>query len=202
MNAIDSSNALTAGFSDPVHDSQRAFRAALEALSRPGMAVPLGAAVEGVDLPPATAHILLTLTDEETPVWWQQVDTQTLQWLRFHTGAPLSATLQGAAFAVLVATALMPPLNSFSVGTPQAPEFSTTLLIEVPSLHSGAEVHWSGPGIRDIMAVRIAGLPETFWAQWQANHALFPQGVDVIFCCAQQALGLPRSTRVHVPDEQ
>ena len=41
-----------------------------------------------------------------------------------------------------------------------------------------------------------AGLPQNFWAQWQANHALFPQGVDIIFCCSDRAVGLPRSTRV------
>jgi alpha-D-ribose 1-methylphosphonate 5-triphosphate synthase subunit PhnH len=44
--------------------------------------------------------------------------------------------------------------------------------------------------------VRIAGLPNAFWVQWQTNHAAFPQGVDIIFTCADVALGLPRTTRV------
>ncbi len=190
---------LKPGFGDPVHESQRAFRAALEALSRPGQIVPLGAAVEGVALHGAMAHLLLSLCDEETPVWWQQ-DTpeqlQTLQWLRFHTGAPLSATPAGAAFAVLTAALPLPPLDRFASGSPESPEQSATLLIEVPSLEAGPATQWSGPGLRDTKAVCIAGLPAGFWAQWQTNHALFPQGVDIIFCCADRALGLPRSTRV------
>jgi alpha-D-ribose 1-methylphosphonate 5-triphosphate synthase subunit PhnH len=187
---------LGAGFSDQVHESQRAFRSVLEALSRPGTVVSLGTVVADAALPPAMAHLLLTLCDEETPVWWQQANTQAMQWLRFHTGAPLSSTLQGAAFAVLAAAAHMPALDSFAMGTPESPELSGTLLIEVPSLQSGPTTQWSGPGIRDTTTARIAGLPQDFWAQWQANHALFPQGVDIIFCCADQAIGLPRSTRV------
>lgn len=187
---------LSAGFSDPVHESQRAFRSALEALSRPGTIVTLGVDVAGVALQGATAHLLLTLTDEETPVWWQQADAQAMHWLRFHTGAPLSPTLQGAAFAVLAAAAHMPPLDSFAIGSPEAPEFSSTLLIEVPSLESGPAMQWSGPGLRDTATLRIAGLPQGFWGQWRANHACFPQGVDIIFCCADRAVGLPRSTRV------
>jgi alpha-D-ribose 1-methylphosphonate 5-triphosphate synthase subunit PhnH len=35
-----------------------------------------------------------------------------------------------------------------------------------------------------------------FWPQWRANHASFPQGVDVFFTCADRAIGLPRTTRV------
>jgi alpha-D-ribose 1-methylphosphonate 5-triphosphate synthase subunit PhnH len=193
-------NTLSAGFADPVHESQRAFRAALEALSRPGTTVSLGSAVAGVALHAATAHLLLTLTDEETPVWWQQADAQAVQWLRFHTGAPLAPALQGAAFAVLATPTHMPPLDSFALGSAEAPEFSSTLLIEVPSLESGPAMQWSGPGIRDTVRLAIAGLPQDFWAQWQANHALFPQGVDIIFCCADRAVGLPRSTRVQAQE--
>ena len=44
--------------------------------------------------------------------------------------------------------------------------------------------------------VALAGLPAAFWPQWQANHAAFPQGVDVFFTCGAQALGLPRTARV------
>ena len=190
---------LCAGFADPVHESQRAFRAALDALARPGTLVSLGAEVPGVALQPATAHLLLTLSDETTPVWWQPADAPTVQWLRFHTGAPLSPHLQGAAFAVLAASTGMPALECFSMGSAESPEQSVTLLIEVPSLESGPVTVWSGPGIADTATVGIAGLPQGFWAQWQSNHALFPQGVDVIFCCGARAIGLPRSTRVQAP---
>lgn len=184
------------GFADPVHDAQRSFRAVLDALARPGTVHPAGVPIAGLPIGPAMAHVLLALTDEDTAVWWQQPDAQLVQWLRFHTGARAAADAAGAAFAVLPEAAAMPPLDAFNQGSPAAPEFSTTLLVEVPSFTAGEALQWHGPGIAASRAVRIAGLAPGFWAQWQANHARFPQGVDVLFTCGAQILGLPRTTRI------
>jgi alpha-D-ribose 1-methylphosphonate 5-triphosphate synthase subunit PhnH len=199
---MNRSEPLSAGFSDPVHQSQAAFRSALQALSRPGMAVSVGIPVPGVALQPALAHLLLTLTDDDTPVWWQQADVGAAQWLRFHTGAPLASQPGEAAFAVLIDASTLPELSRFNAGTANSPEFSTTLLIEVPALFGGPLTRWRGPGIRDAHDVRIAGLPDDFWTQWQVNQGQFPQGVDVIFCCADAALGLSRTTHVHTLEER
>jgi alpha-D-ribose 1-methylphosphonate 5-triphosphate synthase subunit PhnH len=192
---------LQPGLHDPVHDAQRSFRAALQALSRPGRIQALGAAIGGLPLGAALSHLLLTLTDETTPVWWQQDDPRLAQWLRFHTGAPAAAQPRDAAFAVITQPLAMPPLDAFALGSLASPEFSTTLLVEVPSLDEGEPLRAQGPGIRDSAQLRIAGLPAGFWAQWQANHAGFPQGVDLIFSCGAQVLGLPRTTRVTRPQE-
>lgn len=189
-------DSISLGFADPVHDAQRAFRGALDALSRPGRRLTVGQPVKGLALGPAMAHLLLALTDDDTPVWWQQPDAQTANWLRFHTGAPLAATAAEAAFAVLGMTAAWPSLEAFAQGSMTSPEGSATLLAEVSSLDDGPALAWRGPGIRDMQTVRIAGLPENFWTQWQASQASFPQGVDIIFTCADAALGLPRTTRV------
>ena len=188
-------NQLSAGFADPVHDAQNAFRRVLEALSRPGQRVSIGSAVSGLALGPATAHLLLALTDDDSAVWWQKSDSAAANWLRFHTGASIAASPEDAAFAVLSA-ANLPALDRFAAGSSDSPERSATLLIEVPSLDAGPAVEWRGPGIREVQTVQIAGLPEAFWTQWQANHASFPQGVDIVFTCAALALGLPRTTRV------
>ena len=142
------------------------------------------------------AQLLLALTDDDTPVWWQQQDNVTAQWLRFHTGASITESPSGAAFAVSLDASGLPALEMFAAGTAAAPERSTTLLLEVPSLDAGPAVEWRGPGIQDVQSVRIAGLPDGFWLQWQANHAAFPQGVDIVFTCANAVLGLPRTTRV------
>lgn len=187
---------LAAGFVDPVHDAQRAFRAALDALARPGQVVDLGEAIAGLAIQPAMAHLLLALTDDDTGVWWQRNDPAAAQWLRFHTGATVAGQADHAAFAAITDPTAMPPLDAFAQGTAVAPEFSTTLLVEVPSLGEGAALQWYGPGIRDPRTVRIAGVPAAFWARWQANHAAFPQGVDLIFTCGSRAIGLPRTTRV------
>lgn len=185
-----------AGFSDPVHDAQKAFRQVLEALARPGRPFAMGVPIPGLALGPAMAHLLLALTDDDTPVWWQESNPASSGWLRFHTGASIASHPPEAAFAVLQADGSLPLLESFSAGSAASPEQSATLLIEVPSLDSGPVVEWRGPGIRDMQTTRIAGLPDDFWLQWQANHASFPQGVDIVFTCADAAIGLPRTTRV------
>ncbi len=192
---------LSAGFADPVHDAQTAFRRVLEALSRPGRRFALGSPVEGLALGAAMAHLLLALTDDDTPVWWQHDDGGVAGWLRFHTGAGPAALPEEAVFAVLTDAGSMPALDSFPAGPVASPERSATLLVEVPSLETGPAVEWRGPGIQDRQTVCIAGLPDNFWAQWQANHAAFPQGVDIVFTCAGFALGLPRTTRVRRLEE-
>ncbi|HEX7892327.1 MAG TPA: phosphonate C-P lyase system protein PhnH [Ramlibacter sp.] len=184
------------GLGDPVHDAQQAFRVALEALSRPGRAQALGTPIAGLPLGAAQAHLLLTLTDEDTRVWWQEPSPALQRWLRFHTGARFVADPAQAAFAVVTRPADLPELRRFRGGTAAEPEHSCTLLVEVPSLQGGLSMDAHGPGIPGGVRLAVAGLPEGFWAEWQASHAGFPQGVDIFFTCGAQVLGLPRTTRV------
>ena len=193
---MNAQSQLAGGFADPVHDAQTAFRRVLDALSRPGRPVTLGRSVKGLPLEAAMAHLLLALTDDDTAVWWQYSDKVAAEWLRFHTGARVASAQCEAAFAVLTDASAMLALETFAQGSMASPETSATLLMEVPSLDAGPAVEWRGPGIQTVQTVRIAGLPDNFWTQWHANHARFPQGVDIVFCCANQALGLPRTTRV------
>ncbi|MBA3772446.1 MAG: phosphonate C-P lyase system protein PhnH [Ramlibacter sp.] len=182
------------GFTDPVHDAQRAFRGALDAFSHPGRPLQIGRQIAGLPLGAAMAHLLLAMTDPDTPVWWQAESAA--HWVRFHTGAGPAAQPLSAAFGVITRPADMPALDDFARGTTASPEFSTTLLIEVLSLDGGPALQWHGPGIQTARRVQVAGLAPDFWTQWQANHAGFPQGVDVIFTCGDRAIGLPRTTRV------
>lgn len=192
---------VSAGFADPVHDAQTAFRAVLDALSRPGRPVAVGQPVPGLALGAAMAHALLALTDGDTAVWWQPADPAAASWLRFHTGARQAALPADAAFAVLASAADLPLLAAFAAGSAEAPERSATLLLEVASLDAGPPVEWRGPGIQEAQTVRLAGLPDDFWAQWQASQAAFPQGVDIVFTCAGRVLGLPRTTRARRLEE-
>lgn len=74
--------------------------------------------------------------------------------------------------------------------------------MELPSLTSGEASVWSGPGLRAPRGVQLAGLPASFWTQWQANHAAFPSGVDLFFVHGRQLVGLPRTTVVHPASER
>ena len=207
-------DALHAGFSEPVFDSQRSFRAVLEAMSHPGRMVDVGTPI---DAPPplhaATAAICLALVDFETPVWIQAATdgnthatenatahaTESLsQFLRFHCSSPLAADPALAAFAVIHDPAHMPALTAFSAGLSDYPDRSTTLLIQVDGLNTGCRVQLSGPGIKGTQQLAPSGLPERFWTEWRDNGALFPRGVDVLFICGSDIAALPRTTRVEM----
>lgn len=193
---MNGTHTLAPGLADGVHDSQQAFRAVLDALARPGQVRRVGPALPDVALGGALARLLLSLSDDETPVWWQCTDADLQHWLRFHTGAVLAERPEVASFAVFTYIHRGFALSDFAAGTAAAPEFSSTLLIELPGLTGGPALEWRGPGIQDVQRVGLQGLPFEFWAQWQANHAAFPQGVDIVFTCGEDALGLPRTTRV------
>ena len=194
---MNATQALAAGLPDGVHDAQQAFRAVLDALARPGQVRVIGQALPGVALGGAMARLLLSLCDDETPVWWQGAGAGLAHWLRFHVGAPVADAPVGASFAAFVDLRQGLDLSAFACGTAASPEFSATLLIELLSLTDGPLLAWQGPGIREVQRVGLQGLPDDFWTQWQANHAAFPQGVDIIFTCGDNALGLPRTTVVH-----
>lgn len=193
---MNNMSTLAAGLPDNVHDTQQAFRWVLDALSRPGLPQAMGAALPGVPLGGAMARLLLSLCDDETPVWWQG-DAQVLQnWLRFHTGASVATDKNAAAFAVINQLDDTLVLNDFALASAEFPERSSTLLIELPALSGGPDLDWRGPGIANVQRVSLQGLTADFWLQWQTNQALFPQGVDIIFTCGDSVLGLPRTTRV------
>ena len=193
---MNTTTTLAAGLLDAVHETQLAFGAALDALARPGQIRSIGAPLPGVALGGAMARLLLTLCDDETPVWWQYSDPDLQSWLRFHTSAALAERPALASFAVMTDAGHAPALADFALGSAAAPEFSSTLLIELPALDGGPALDWRGPGIESTQRVTLQGLPAEFWLQWQANQASFPQGVDIIFTCDQHVIGLPRTTQV------
>src|SRR6218665_2828708 len=54
----------------------------------------------------------------------------------------------------------------------------------------------TGPGIRGQATLPPCGLAHDFVPQWQANHAAFPCGVDLLLGGAAHIVGLPRPTRI------
>jgi alpha-D-ribose 1-methylphosphonate 5-triphosphate synthase subunit PhnH len=182
--------ALAGGFADPPIASARAFRAILDAMARPGRIVTLTGAVPPPPLSPAAGVAALVLLDRTTPVWLapDQDVPAVREWLAFHTGAPLAAP--GAARFALGDWPGLQPLARFAVGTPEYPDRSATLIVELPALSaSGARL--AGPGIAG--AAHLS-LPET--AAFAANGALWPLGLDFLFCAGDRLAALPRSTRV------
>ena len=186
---------LLGGFATAPVQSAHAFRAALDALSRPGTICPVAGAAPPAPLSVAAGVLILTLCDGTTPLHLAGAHDcpQVRAWITFHTGAPLVAAEQ-ASFAAGSWDALQ-PVARFAIGTPDYPDRSATLIIEMPSLHptdlAPAGARLTGPGIET--EARLP-LPET--AAFQANRAQFPMGFDCFLTAGCDVAGLPRSTRV------
>jgi len=190
---------IAPGFSDPVFQSQSAFRALLSALAEPGTHHRLDGGIAPPEgLHAATATALLTLADYETPIWLPpaQRDGPAGAWLRFHCGAPLVAEPEKAVFAVLDGAAPSPPLAAFHPGNDQFPDRSTTIIVQCAALDGGETITLTGPGIAGSRSIAPAGLRAGFWDEVAANNARYPLGIDLLLGHGDTVLGLPRSTQI------
>lgn len=180
---------MLGGFADASVETAVAFRAALEAMSRPGTVHTVSGASAPPPLSQSAAVIAMTLCDPETPVWLgQTIDTEAIRdWFRFHTGAPLVGR-SDAMFAFGHWDEML-PLMDFRIGTPEYPDRSATLIVEVSELDDSHGL--TGPGIKDRAALTVPD-PKAF----QLNAALFPLGLDFFLCAGSQIAALPRTTLV------
>lgn len=189
---------MLAGLADPVLDSQRIFRAVLEAMSHPGRLVVL-------DQPPpapaplhvATTAICLALLDFETPLWLDPASrtAEAIAHLRFHCGCPVVDDPARAGFAVVADAARMPGLDRFEPGTDEYPDRSATVIVQARTLTSGHGKRLRGPGIETETRLDADGLPARFWEELRSNHGRFPRGVDVLLTAGAALVALPRTTR-------
>jgi alpha-D-ribose 1-methylphosphonate 5-triphosphate synthase subunit PhnH len=187
-----------AAFEDPALGAQAAFRALLDALSRPGTPRTMG---PDLPTPPAGTGAglyaaILALADFETRLWLAPELADAAQDLRFQLGAKLVDAPGDAAFALAADGTALPPLAAFAQGDDAYPDRSTTLLVEVRALRTGGGWRLTGPGIARDHRLEVAGLAADFAAQWADNHARFPRGVDLFLFDGATVVGLPRTTRI------
>lgn len=191
---------LPPAFTEEVLDAQACFREAMEAMARPGAPRDMPV-VPGLPAPlqPATAALLLTLCDLDTPVWLDHAacdSGEVAAWLRFHRGTPIAGRPDEAAFAVVADAASLPPLDHFRTGDPEYPDRGATLLVQVTDFRPGEGPLWSGPGLAAPLRLQPLGLPDRVWEERRALAPLFPLGLDLIFTAGSRLVALPRSTRL------
>ncbi|MDF1855543.1 phosphonate C-P lyase system protein PhnH [Pseudooceanicola sp.] len=190
MSACVDTEALSGGFDTPPVAAAHAFRAAMSALARPGRIETISGGRAPAPVSVAAATLLLTLCDAETPLHLAGAhDNRAMRdWVAFHLGAPLVAP--GDAMFALGTWEALGGLDRYAQGTPDYPDRSATLIVELSDLvASGSRLR--GPGIRDAAALN---LPDP--VALQRNAAQFPLGLDFYFTCDSRIAALPRSTRI------
>ncbi|KKB83662.1 hypothetical protein VW29_13195 [Devosia limi DSM 17137] len=190
---------LDGGFAEPVMQSQTAFRAIMDALANPGTIRDLVTSKPIGGLSAELASVMLILADHDTSIWLDDAlrgDAAVLEFLSFHTGAPVVRAPGAAVFAGASSASQLPAFAQFNLGTQEYPDRSTTIVLAVPALSGGETLITRGPGIKGHGHINPVGLPKDFVVQWADNRELFPRGIDLLLAADGQVMGLPRSTRI------
>ena len=189
---------IEGGFADLVLGAQNVFRAVMDALARPGTAQSIASdAAPPAPLTPELGAVALTLCDHDTLVWLDPTlaaSEAVVKWLAFHCGAPLTADIGEAAFALVTDATQLPRLEAFGQGTDEYPDRSTTVVLAVGS--AVRSVTLKGPGIKDQLTTELPLPGGDFVDQWAENRTRFPRGVDLLLVRDGTVVGLPRTTRI------
>ena len=183
------------GFASEVFDSQAVFRQLLHAMATPGRIMDLDIPLDvPAPLDPAAGALLLCLMDNDTPLWSDLKNaSQSIQWLRLHTGAPYTRAPENAAFALYAEERPQDP-SLFNPGTPESPHLSTTLVAQAGGVNKKGRIRLTGPGIETETFLKLDGVAESFLERRAAMARDYPLGVDMIFVCNRSFVALPRTT--------
>ncbi|WP_410012439.1 phosphonate C-P lyase system protein PhnH [Sodalis sp. C49] len=190
---------LLPGFTQPVHQSQQAFRLILKALSEPGSRVTLPVKDGWHPLGKAATGVLLTLADGETPLAICPAlgSDAVINNLRFHTGAPLAARPALASLAVFDNRLTAAQLQALAHGTEISPELGAMVVVQIDSLDDGVPLRLSGPGIEHPRRAAPA-LPAPLLDYLVNRPQRFPLGLDFLLACEDGLMAIPRTTHVEV----
>jgi alpha-D-ribose 1-methylphosphonate 5-triphosphate synthase subunit PhnH len=183
---------------DAAFASQAAFRALMDCMAHPGEIKTLGGIDAPAPLAPATAALVQSLADYESPVWLDAAFATVpaiADWIRFHTGAPIVSEPRDAAFALVADPLALPGFMQFAQGSEEYPDRSTTLIVQVERF-AGPALVLRGPGIKTIHAFAAEPLPDDMAQRLRDNRELFPRGIDLVFVAGERIAALPRSVRV------
>ena len=107
-------------------------------------------------LDPATAAVLLTLVDNETPLWLDVAAAPARDWLAFHCGAALVTEPKPR----LCTGAVLARFRHFPAGSHEAPEeLGNASSCRSPRSGTGTRYRLSGPGLREPLLLSVNGLP-------------------------------------------
>ena len=189
--------------------TQRAFRAAMDALARPGRVYSVPAMPRPTLANPWLETLTQMLLDSTCSFCVAASDEQTLSLaIRARTYAQL-LPCQQARFAIIAADASVEQsasiLSALSGGTDEAPELGATALIECAALFapgepspSTREVHWFGVTGPGVASKHLFGVSCSWWQEVRLARAdEFPCGIDLILVDQiGRLIALPRTARL------
>ena len=128
--------------------------------------------------------------------------TECIEWVRFSLRSQLVDS-EKADFIFVHANDLGGiDMESLLLGSTEAPEKSTTLLVNVTEdflAPSQRPIQFSGPGINPLgqqVMLNLDDVPSTFFEQRRSLQPLFPMGFDCYFCTQSNFIALPRTTEL------
>lgn len=191
---------LNTTFNLTLHDAQQSARRLLKAMSEPGTIVNLHRLKHGWQpLSLATTSLLLTLADQDTPVWFspRMANDIVSSNLRYHTGAPLAEKPQHSVFAVADDAISHEQLNALIASDNPLTDSNSALILQVPALSGGLMLRLTGSGIAEERMIAPL-LPDCIIHEMTERSHPFPLQRDLILTCGERLLAIPRTTHIDV----
>ena len=178
---------------------QRAFRALLDSMARPGTVsqLPAPRAADGVW--GGALIVLQCLLDHEVTFCVEAADRYPQEQILRRTGAR-SAPLGDAGFVLADAEHAAVAIAGAREGDLEEPERSATVVVGVGTVGTGPlGVVLTGPGIATVATLELGGVEVGVLRAIAQRNAAFPTGIDAIFVDPEGRVAcLPRSTRIEV----
>lgn len=188
------------GFTSEGDDSQIIFRQVLAAMANPGTITDINIDLcTPKSLDPAAGAILLALLDFETPLWSDlDNNSEDIQWLKFHTGAPYTYIKNNALFGLCHEYDTLELPDTFNCGDIESPHESTTLIIQTRGINKKKNLCLTGPGIKNQTFLELKGIKQSFFNKRAEIFKDYPLGIDMIFVCATSFVAIPRTTKLEI----
>jgi len=180
---------------------QRAFRALLDAMSRPGTihALPQARPADGAW--GSALIVMQALLDHEVTFAVEADDRSVHEQILRRTGAR-SEALAAAGYVLADGAHALDVIEMVSEGYFEEPERSATVIIRVDAIGEGAlRAVLSGPGVQTVQPLQVGGLSAAALRALIERNAGYPTGIDTILVDPQGRIAcLPRTTRIELED--
>ncbi len=171
------------GNEERVGYSRQCLRAVLSAASCPGAIVEVpDARPNSEKLSAAGFAVCCALLSMDSRLWLSsdlRRDASLVAWLRFQCGATGGAHSSNANLALLGA-AEWDGLDRFRFGDAQSPRISTTVIVEVDSLHESGGIIVHDAECETDRPLDVRGLGLSFWHDVNRNYERAPCGLDFL----------------------